>query len=67
MSYISDPLYRKCNLQMVELLQLQDKQDLDFVKEQLEKFVEATDSQVAKNLLSDWPAKTNRFVKVFIK
>lgn len=49
---------------MVELVQLINPDELEFIKDLLEKFEKATDSEIAKNLLSDWPAQANQFVKV---
>ncbi|XP_015600408.1 putative glutamate synthase [NADPH] isoform X3 [Cephus cinctus] len=55
----------KCNPEMVELLPLNDKDDIAYVKQLLEEFVEKTGSLIAKDLLVLWPEPTTRFVKVF--
>ncbi|XP_051158706.1 uncharacterized protein LOC127280028 [Leptopilina boulardi] len=55
----------KCNPEMVELLPLDQAEDIDYVKQLLEEFVEKTESLIAQDLLQIWPEPTTRFVKVF--
>ncbi|XP_076386960.1 uncharacterized protein LOC100882019 isoform X2 [Megachile rotundata] len=55
----------KCNPEMVELLPLNKPEDIAFVKQLLEEFVEKTGSLIAESLLQLWPEPTTRFVKVF--
>ncbi|XP_047527357.1 glutamate synthase [NADH], amyloplastic [Vanessa atalanta] len=55
----------KCNPEMVELLPLEKKEDLDEVQKLLEEFVEYTGSIIAKSLLENWPEPAKMFVKVF--
>ncbi|OXU24667.1 hypothetical protein TSAR_002428 [Trichomalopsis sarcophagae] len=55
----------KCNPEMVELLPLNGKKDIDYVQKLLEEFVEKTGSLIAQELLQIWPEPTNRFFKVF--
>ncbi|XP_034952284.1 putative glutamate synthase [NADPH] isoform X4 [Chelonus insularis] len=55
----------KCNPEMVELLPLNDKEDIAYVKQLLEEFIDKTGSLIAKELLLTWPEPTTRFVKVF--
>lgn len=54
----------KCNPQMVELLPLEKEDDLEFVENLLRQFHDKTGSQVAANLLTDWPAQASQFTKV---
>ncbi|XP_023287583.1 putative glutamate synthase [NADPH] isoform X4 [Orussus abietinus] len=55
----------KCNPEMVELLPLINPDDIAYVKQLLEEFVEKTGSLIAKDLLEIWPEPTTRFIKVF--
>ncbi|KOB65501.1 Uncharacterized protein OBRU01_22648, partial [Operophtera brumata] len=55
----------KCNPEMVELLPLELKDDLNVVKQLLEEFVEYTGSIIASDLLKSWPEPAKQFVKVF--
>lgn len=49
---------------MVELLPLSKQEDIAYVKQLLEEFVEKTGSLIAEDLLMLWPESTTRFVKV---
>lgn len=49
---------------MVELLQLNQQDDIAYVKQLLEEFVDKTGSLIAQDLLKVWPEPTTRFVKV---
>uniref|UniRef100_UPI0014793D12 putative glutamate synthase [NADPH] isoform X1 n=2 Tax=Osmia lignaria TaxID=473952 RepID=UPI0014793D12 len=55
----------KCNPEMVELLPLNQPEDLAYVKQLLEEFIEKTGSLIGQSLLKLWPEPTTRFVKVF--
>ncbi|XP_070159139.1 uncharacterized protein [Polyergus mexicanus] len=55
----------KCNPEMVELLPLNKPEEITYVKQLLEEFIEKTDSLIAQDLLATWPEPTTRFVKVF--
>ncbi|KYN05005.1 Glutamate synthase [NADH], amyloplastic [Cyphomyrmex costatus] len=55
----------KCNPEMVELLPLNKPEEIAYVKQLLEEFIEKTDSLIAQDLLATWPEPTTRFVKVF--
>jgi glutamate synthase (NADPH/NADH) len=58
-------IYSKCNPEMVELLPLNEKKDVSYVRQLLEEFEEKTGSLIAKELLDIWPEPTNRIFKVF--
>lgn len=49
---------------MVELLALEASEDLEFVEDLLRQFHDKTGSQVAAEILADWPAQASSFVKV---
>lgn len=49
---------------MVELLPLNQPDDVAYVKQLLEEFVEKTGSLIAQDLLKVWPEPTNRIIKV---
>ena len=61
----SNTFHGKCNKSMVDLLPVENKDDLEFLKTTLEDFVACTESQVAKDLLSAWPESASKFIKVF--
>lgn len=66
LAYVYDKnLEKKCNIGMVELLPLEKEEDLKYIEDLLKTFVEKTESAVAQDILSDWPAKAANFVKVF--
>lgn len=54
----------KCNKEMVELLPLNEQKDLDYVKELLVEFKNKTGSVIAAELIENWPAAAEKFVKV---
>ncbi|XP_046391906.1 glutamate synthase [NADH] isoform X1 [Ischnura elegans] len=56
---------RKVNQEMVELLPLEKKEDLDYVLSLLKEFHEKTGSKIAKDLVDEWPKPASRFTKVF--
>ena len=66
-AFVYDPnkeLERKCNLDTFELEELINKNDLNDLKELIEKHYKYTDSEVAKNILKDWNNQIGNFVKV---
>jgi glutamate synthase (ferredoxin) len=54
---------QKVNKEMVDLEPL-DQNDLDYLKDRIEKHVEYTDSSRGRALLDGWQAEQSRFVKV---
>ncbi|RWS12234.1 glutamate synthase 1-like protein [Dinothrombium tinctorium] len=67
-AFVYDPWKRfpdYCNQSTVELLELQDSEDEQFIIEHLKDFVAKTDSQVASRILQDWQNEVKHFVKVF--
>ena len=65
--YILDTEQRfesRCNKTMVDLVAVQAPEDLRFLQSTLEEFVTETGSSVATQLLADWPAAAEKFVKV---
>ena len=55
---------KRCNLNTFELEKLKVKEDLDELKELLEKHFRYTGSSVAKKILDNWKKETHNFVKV---
>ena len=55
---------RRCNHGMVDLEELIDADDVDFVRVALMKHITLTGSYFAARLLDDWPALRQRMVKV---
>ncbi len=67
-AYVFDPLQRfdeRCNLEMVDLEILNDKQDIEELKNMITLHLEYTGSNRAKYILADWDANLPFFVKVF--
>jgi glutamate synthase domain-containing protein 2/glutamate synthase domain-containing protein 1/glutamate synthase domain-containing protein 3 len=54
---------QKVNKEMVDLEPL-DQNDLDYLKDRIEKHVEYTDSSRGKEILAAWPSEQKKFVKV---
>ena len=54
----------RCNQEMVDLEALDDAENLELVRGLLERHREYTGSTVAEQLLGDWAAVAQRFVKV---
>jgi glutamate synthase domain-containing protein 3 len=54
----------RCNLEMVDLEPVVEKEDRDFLKAAIEKHVKFTESQYAKAILASWDEMLPRFVKV---
>ena len=66
-AFVYDPnkeLERKCNLNTFELEEVINENDLNGLKELIEKHYKYTDSEVAKNMLNDWDNQIDNFVKV---
>ena len=66
-AFVYDPnkeLERKCNLDTFELEELINENDLNGLKELIEKHYTYTDSEVAKFILKDWDDQIDNFVKV---
>ena len=55
---------KRCNLSTFELEKLKVKEDLDELKELIEKHFRYTGSSVAKKILDNWKKETHNFVKV---
>ncbi|KAJ8958827.1 hypothetical protein NQ318_019589 [Aromia moschata] len=55
----------RCNPEMVELCKLEDKEDVDLVKQLLKEFHELTESLVAEQLINEFDVRRKEFVKVF--
>ena len=55
---------KRCNLSTFELEKLKVKEDLNELKELLEKHFRYTGSSVAKKILDNWKKETHNFVKV---
>ena len=56
---------RRCNQSMVALEKLDDEQDIATLRHYVEKHAEVTGSTRAKEILENWDASLERFVKVF--
>jgi glutamate synthase domain-containing protein 3 len=66
-AYVYDPselFDTRCNLDMVELEGVWDKEDRRMLRELVEKHALLTRSRVATNILEDWEAQYPQFVKV---
>uniref|UniRef100_A0A6P7GF34 glutamate synthase (NADH) n=1 Tax=Diabrotica virgifera virgifera TaxID=50390 RepID=A0A6P7GF34_DIAVI len=55
----------KCNMEMVELCKLEDKEDVELVKSLLKEFQEETGSVIAQQLIDEFESRRKEFVKVF--
>ena len=53
-----------CNLDMVDIETVTEKNDIDFIKTYLEKHVKYTNSAYAESLLNNWEQVLPYFVKV---
>ncbi len=66
-SYVWDPqnlFPTRCNMEMVELEELEDEEEIEDVRRLIEKHLYYTASQVAKTVLDDWQHQIGHFVKV---
>lgn len=67
-AYILDvdgKFHTRCNTEMCDLLPVDTDEDMTFVKNFMQEFIDKTGSEVAKTLLSQWPISAEKFVKVF--
>jgi len=55
---------QKCNLDTFQLEKLSDDKEIKELKKLIENHFRYTDSNIAKDLLADWPTTINNFVKV---
>ncbi len=53
-----------CNRDMVELTEIDNETEIDFVKDQIFQHIEATGSQIASRILLDWENSVSKFVRV---
>ncbi|MCK5268803.1 MAG: glutamate synthase subunit alpha, partial [Spirochaetes bacterium] len=53
-----------CNLDMVDIEPVIEKEDINQLKELIEKHIKYTDSNVAKHIIDNWKEMLPRFVKV---
>lgn len=58
---------KKCNKEMVELQKLEDKGEIDQVREMIEKHLEYTGSKLADRVLQHWDEMLPLFIKVMPK
>ena len=56
-----------CNMETVDLEALNQKEDLETVRNLLQEFVDKTGSERAQNILDEWPESCRNFHKVFPK
>ncbi|KAG8184761.1 hypothetical protein JTE90_019357 [Oedothorax gibbosus] len=57
----------RSNMMMIDIFDLEQSKDLEFVESILKEFYEKTGSAVAQKILAGWPASAKLFVKVFPK
>jgi len=62
-----DVFNKKCNKEMVELQKLEDKGEIEQVREMIEKHLEYTGSRLAERVLQNWDEMLHLFVKVMPK
>jgi len=55
---------RHCNMDMVELTPVEQKDDCDELKRIIEEHLKHTDSKKARDVLSDWNSNLKKFLKV---
>jgi glutamate synthase (NADPH/NADH) large chain len=66
-AYVHDPndeLLSNCNLEMVELEEVEDQADVDELKALIEKHLAYTGSEVAAHILDNWKTTLSQFTKV---
>ncbi|GFU18538.1 glutamate synthase 2, chloroplastic, partial [Nephila pilipes] len=56
-----------CNKDTVDLMEVTENEDINFLHSFITEFWEKTESEVAKSLLDSWPSSVKLFVKVFPK
>ena len=54
-----------CNTEMVDLLPLKDEDDVNEVRQLIDRHVQYTDSALGREILEDWAQSAQRFVKVY--
>ena len=54
----------KCNKDSVALEVVQESEDMEWLRTTLHEFADRTGSQVASNILQQWPESAKKFVKV---
>ena len=55
---------RLCNKEMVELTKIEDEEEAEFVKSQIFKHIEFTNSELATEILGNWEKNLERFIRV---
>ncbi len=58
---------KKCNMESVELESLEDIEEINMVKEMIQKHVNYTGSETGKRVLSQWNKMVSKFVRVIPK
>src|SRR5262249_46484206 len=58
---------RRCNLQMVGLERLEDADEIEQIRQMIQRHADYTRSQKAANVLSDWQRHVPKFVRVMPK
>ncbi|HQU84947.1 MAG TPA: glutamate synthase large subunit, partial [Pyrinomonadaceae bacterium] len=53
-----------CNMEMVELGKIEDETEIEFVKNQIFRHVEFTESEIGTRILLDWEENLTKFVRV---
>lgn len=62
----SDGMFeKKCNKELVELLPLQAKEDVELVQNLIQELVDKTGSEIGSKILQNWTEEMKKFVKVF--
>ncbi|KAF8778796.1 Glutamate synthase [NADH] like protein [Argiope bruennichi] len=56
-----------CNKDTVDLMEVTEKEDMEFLQSFIREFWEKTESEVAKSVLDSWPTSVKMFIKVFPK
>ncbi len=56
---------RRCNKQMVETFKIQDPPELESIWQMISRHVEHTGSPLGQEILADWPAMSQKIVKVY--
>ena len=57
----------KCNMEMVDLYELEEEEDAQMIINLLKEFIQKTDSIIAQKILNNWNEEKAKFVKVFPK
>jgi len=56
---------RRCNRQMADLFPLEDPEEIEIVREMIERHVRYTRSCRGEQVLADWPESVKKFLKVY--